>query len=189
MVEDSISDDELLRMDRAGVRALRLDLFLRAQWPLTDIVAYIKRSVRKQSRSVGTCNLHAWPRRPRPHPYLPSRDRFRHRSYGLHAGKRWSDARRLRQAARSRRVQHRLDEALRPVSRRQGWQLREAAPACSCNCRGGWPSNHMGQRLAAHSKRPDGYRQPAQPARGLVPGAALRTRILCDNPAWLYGFR
>src|SRR5258708_6009371 len=47
MVEDSISDDELLQMDRAGVRALRLDLFLRAQWPLTDIVAYIKRSVRK----------------------------------------------------------------------------------------------------------------------------------------------
>src|SRR4029077_15553929 len=47
MVEDSISDDELRQMHRAGVRALRLDLFLRAQWPLTDIVAYTKRSVRK----------------------------------------------------------------------------------------------------------------------------------------------
>jgi 2-pyrone-4,6-dicarboxylate lactonase len=52
MVEEDISDDELVRMDRRGVRALRLDLFLRAQWPLADIVSYIKRSIRR-ARPLG----------------------------------------------------------------------------------------------------------------------------------------
>ena len=34
-------------MHRCGIRALRLDLFLRSSWPTADIIAYIERSVRR----------------------------------------------------------------------------------------------------------------------------------------------
>ncbi len=47
MVGESISDAELHRMHLQGVRALRLDLFLRAQLPTTDLIAYIEHSVRR----------------------------------------------------------------------------------------------------------------------------------------------
>jgi predicted TIM-barrel fold metal-dependent hydrolase len=41
-IEDDDSDAELDRLDQAGVRALRLDLFARAAWPLDQIIAYIR---------------------------------------------------------------------------------------------------------------------------------------------------
>lgn len=44
MVEESISDEQLQEMHRRGVRALRLDLFLRAGLPIEQIVGYIERS-------------------------------------------------------------------------------------------------------------------------------------------------
>ncbi len=47
MVEDTVSDGELQMMHARGVRALRLDLFLRASWPLAEITAYIERSVKR----------------------------------------------------------------------------------------------------------------------------------------------
>src|ERR1700694_4340956 len=52
MVEDGIDAAELERLHRRGVRALRLDLFLRAQWPIADIAGYIARSI-AQVRPLG----------------------------------------------------------------------------------------------------------------------------------------
>jgi predicted TIM-barrel fold metal-dependent hydrolase len=42
-VEEDISDAELDRFHRLGVRALRLDLFARATWSTSDIINYITR--------------------------------------------------------------------------------------------------------------------------------------------------
>jgi 2-pyrone-4,6-dicarboxylate lactonase len=47
MVDDDCTDATLKRMDEFGVRALRLDLFLRSSWPTTDIVKYIETWVRR----------------------------------------------------------------------------------------------------------------------------------------------
>jgi predicted TIM-barrel fold metal-dependent hydrolase len=47
MVGESSSDEELLDMHVRGVRALRLDLFLRSKWPTADIITYIEQSVRR----------------------------------------------------------------------------------------------------------------------------------------------
>jgi 2-pyrone-4,6-dicarboxylate lactonase len=44
MVEENVGAEQLAEMDRRGVRALRLDLFLRASWKIDDIVAYVVRS-------------------------------------------------------------------------------------------------------------------------------------------------
>jgi 2-pyrone-4,6-dicarboxylate lactonase len=42
MVDDNCSDAALRSMHELGVRALRLDLFLRSSWPTADIVKYIE---------------------------------------------------------------------------------------------------------------------------------------------------
>ncbi len=47
MIEEDSSDEQLLDMHRCGIRALRLDLFLRSSWPIAEIIAYIERSVRR----------------------------------------------------------------------------------------------------------------------------------------------
>jgi predicted TIM-barrel fold metal-dependent hydrolase len=47
MVDDGVEDEVLDAMHRRGVRALRLDLFLRAQWPIARIVDYIQRSAER----------------------------------------------------------------------------------------------------------------------------------------------
>jgi 2-pyrone-4,6-dicarboxylate lactonase len=47
MIGEDSSDEQLLDMHRCGIRALRLDLFLRSSWPIADIIAYIERSVRR----------------------------------------------------------------------------------------------------------------------------------------------
>jgi 2-pyrone-4,6-dicarboxylate lactonase len=44
MVDEGISDAELESMHSAGVRALRLDLFLRSRWTAAEIADYIARS-------------------------------------------------------------------------------------------------------------------------------------------------
>jgi predicted TIM-barrel fold metal-dependent hydrolase len=44
MVDDDVGAGRLEEMHALGVRALRLDLFLRAAWALSDITAYIRRS-------------------------------------------------------------------------------------------------------------------------------------------------
>ncbi|HWG68154.1 MAG TPA: amidohydrolase family protein [Steroidobacteraceae bacterium] len=47
MVGASCTDEDLNGMHGRGVRALRLDLFLRSGWPTADIIAYIEDSVRR----------------------------------------------------------------------------------------------------------------------------------------------
>jgi predicted TIM-barrel fold metal-dependent hydrolase len=47
MVDETVSDAQLQDMHRRGVRALRLDLFLRASLPTPQIVQYIQRSARR----------------------------------------------------------------------------------------------------------------------------------------------
>ena len=42
-IEEDASDADLDQFDAIGVRAIRLDLFARAQWPTADIIAYIRR--------------------------------------------------------------------------------------------------------------------------------------------------
>ena len=52
MVAENCTDEELMAMHVRGVRALRLDLFLRSTWPTADIIGYIERSVRR-ARAIG----------------------------------------------------------------------------------------------------------------------------------------
>lgn len=52
MVDESVTDAELREMHRRGVRALRLDLFLRSSLPTAQIVQYIERSV-KRTKALG----------------------------------------------------------------------------------------------------------------------------------------
>lgn len=52
MVHDSISQTELEAMHERGVRALRLDMFLRRELSLVDKIAYIERCVR-MTRDLG----------------------------------------------------------------------------------------------------------------------------------------
>ncbi|MCW3065704.1 MAG: putative metal-dependent hydrolase, TIM-barrel fold [Solirubrobacterales bacterium] len=42
-IEEDLPDAELDRYHELGVRAIRLDLFARATWPIEDLVAYIRR--------------------------------------------------------------------------------------------------------------------------------------------------
>jgi 2-pyrone-4,6-dicarboxylate lactonase len=42
-IEEGLPDAELDRYDELGVRAIRLDLFARAAWPVEELVAYIRR--------------------------------------------------------------------------------------------------------------------------------------------------
>lgn len=50
MIDDRTSDAELDAMHARGVRALRLDLFLRAAWPTREIAAFIASSVARVGR-------------------------------------------------------------------------------------------------------------------------------------------
>ena len=52
MVHDGITPDELQAMHERGVRALRLDMFLRREWSLADKIAYIEKCV-KMTRDLG----------------------------------------------------------------------------------------------------------------------------------------
>jgi 2-pyrone-4,6-dicarboxylate lactonase len=52
MVAENCTDEDLNAMHARGVRALRLDLFLRSSWPTTAIIAYIEHSVRR-TRTLG----------------------------------------------------------------------------------------------------------------------------------------
>jgi 2-pyrone-4,6-dicarboxylate lactonase len=47
MVEENVSDGDLDAYHAAGVRAIRLDLFARASWPEKDIHGYIERMLEK----------------------------------------------------------------------------------------------------------------------------------------------
>jgi 2-pyrone-4,6-dicarboxylate lactonase len=52
MVEDATGEEELRQMHRRGVRALRLDLFLRSGLPTVELARFITRSV-ERTRALG----------------------------------------------------------------------------------------------------------------------------------------
>jgi 2-pyrone-4,6-dicarboxylate lactonase len=52
-VEEGVPDHELDRFQELGVRAIRLDLFARARWPMREIEAYIR-------RMAGRARRHGW---------------------------------------------------------------------------------------------------------------------------------
>jgi 2-pyrone-4,6-dicarboxylate lactonase len=52
MADENCTDEELNAMHARGVRALRLDLFLRSSWATADIIAYIEHSVRR-TQAIG----------------------------------------------------------------------------------------------------------------------------------------
>jgi predicted TIM-barrel fold metal-dependent hydrolase len=62
MVTEDCADAELQAMHERGVRALRLDLFLRSNWPTADIIRYIEASVRRAVRGEarGTSRVLRW---------------------------------------------------------------------------------------------------------------------------------
>ena len=90
MVDERVSDSELEAMHVRGVRALRLDLFLRSSFPTSELIAYIERSVRR-TRAFGwhvQFYTPGWVIRDLL-PFLFRAGRgFRGRSHGLHVGKR-----------------------------------------------------------------------------------------------------
>ena len=45
MVDESVSEDDLWYLHSRGVRALRLDLFLRQQWPIDEIARYVRSTI------------------------------------------------------------------------------------------------------------------------------------------------
>ena len=51
-IEDDTTDEELDRFHEAGVRALRLDLFARADWPIDDLIGYV-RAMAERTRPRG----------------------------------------------------------------------------------------------------------------------------------------
>ncbi len=190
MVEDSISDDELLQMDRLGVRALRLDLFLRAQWPLTDIVAYIKRSVRKAKPLGWHLQFYTPGRVVRDLiPYLAEVEIdfvIDHMGYMLESdGLTRADFDRLLEAVAYSTGWMKLSGPYRVAKDGNYTKLRPLARAIveAVGHRTIWGSDwpHI----------PNGQMDTGNLLNLLadwVPETALRTQILRDNPARLYGF-
>jgi len=51
-VADDVRHEELVALDKAGVRAIRLELFARQTWSLADVIAYVKHMM-DLARTVG----------------------------------------------------------------------------------------------------------------------------------------
>jgi predicted TIM-barrel fold metal-dependent hydrolase len=191
MVEENISDQELSDMHARGVRALRLDLFLRSNWPTADIIAYIERSVRR-TRPIGwhvQFYTPGWVVRDLL-PYLGGLDAtfvIDHMGYMLESdGLTHSDFDRLINVISKGRGWIKLSapyrlakdgnfERLKPMAR----AIIEAAPD-RVIWGSDWP--HI----------PEGGKDTGTLLNLLAdwaPDAAARKRLLVDNPAGLFGFQ
>jgi predicted TIM-barrel fold metal-dependent hydrolase len=190
MVEENVSDTELQAMHARGVRALRLDLFLRAELPTAELIAYIERSVRR----IGHLGWHVqfytpgWVVRDLL-PFLAHLDAdfvIDHMGYMLESdGLTQEDFDRLTNLMRGGRGWIKLSapyrlardgnfERLRPLAR----AIVAAAPD-RIIWGSDWP--HI----------PDGSRDTGALLNLLfdwVPKTEALTRILVDNPARLFGF-
>jgi 2-pyrone-4,6-dicarboxylate lactonase len=130
---DEVPEANCAPMHARGVRALRLDLFLRSSLPT---VADLHRLHRAQHPAHPPLGWHVqfytpgWVVRDLI-PFLPELEsRLRDRPHGLHAGKRRPHARRTSTACCAPcRRRPRLVQALGPVPAGQGRQLRAAAAA------------------------------------------------------------
>jgi predicted TIM-barrel fold metal-dependent hydrolase len=190
MVEENCADEELRAMHLRGVRALRLDLFLRSQWRTADIIAYIEHSVRR-TRAIGwhvQFYTPGWVVRDLL-PFLGTLDAdfvIDHMGYMLESdGLTGSDFERLLGVLRGGRGWIKLSapyrlakdgnfERLRPMAR----AILESAPD-RVIWGSDWP--HI----------PDGGKDTGTLLNLLsdwAPDAGARERILVTNPARLFGF-
>ncbi len=190
MVGESCTERELNAMHASGVRALRLDLFSRSDWPTAEIIAYIERSVR-QTRAIGwhvQFYTPGWVVRDLL-PFLAGLDAdfvIDHMGYMLESdGLTNADFDRLLEAIRGGRGWIKLSapyrlardgnfDRLRPMAR----ALTEAAPERMI-WGSDWP--HI----------PEGGRDTGALLNLLadwIPDPETRERILVHNPARLFGF-
>jgi predicted TIM-barrel fold metal-dependent hydrolase len=190
MASENSTDQELNAMHACGVRALRLDLFLRSILPTGDIIAYIERSVRRTSAIGWHVQFYTpgWMVRDLL-PFLAGLDTdfvIDHMGYMLesdgltntdfdrlleviHAGRGW-----IKLSAPYRLARDGNFERLRPMAR----AIIEAAPD-RVIWGSDWP--HI----------PDGGRDTGALLNLLsdwAPDVEARNRILVKNPAKLFGF-
>jgi predicted TIM-barrel fold metal-dependent hydrolase len=191
MVEPNSSEQKLIDLHARGVRALRLDLFLRSSWPTADIIAYIEASVRETRSLEWHVQFYTpgWVVRDLL-PYLAELEAtfvIDHMGYMLESdgltnsdfdrlldvvgkGKAW-----IKLSAPYRLAKDGNFERLQPMAR----ALIEAAPE-RIIWGSDWP--HI----------PEGGKDTGTLLNLLAdwaPDAESRTRILVDNPARLFGFR
>jgi predicted TIM-barrel fold metal-dependent hydrolase len=190
MVEDGTGEEELRQLHRRGVRALRLDLFLRSALPAAELARFITRSV-ERTRALGwhvQFYTPGWVVRDLI-PFLPdvgSDFVIDHMGYMLESdGLTRADFDRLLRAVADGRGWFKLSgpyrlakdgnyERLRPLAR----AIVEAVPD-RVIWGSDWP--HI----------PEGGRDTGALLNLLadwVPEADARSRILVDNPARLFGY-
>jgi predicted TIM-barrel fold metal-dependent hydrolase len=190
MVDETVTDAELQDMHRRGVRALRLDLFLRAALPTSQIVEYIERSARRIKALGWHLQFYTPGKVVRDLiPFLGHLDAdfvIDHMGYMLESdGLTRQDFDRLLSALKDGRGWMKLSgpyrlakdgnyERLRPLARAIVEELPDRVIWGS-----DWP--HI----------PDGRRDTGALLNLLadwIPEADARQRILSDNPARLFGF-
>ncbi|NML45330.1 amidohydrolase family protein [Ramlibacter sp. G-1-2-2] len=190
MVEDDTSEEELRRMHALGVRALRLDLFLRSALPTAELAAFIQRSVAR-TRALGWHVQFYTPggvvRDLIPHlAAIESDFVIDHMGYMLESdGLTRADFDRLLRAVADGRGWFKLSGPYRLAKDGNYAKLRPLARAIveAVPDRVIWGSDwpHI----------PEGGRDTGELLNLLadwVPEAPLRRRILVDNPARLFGY-
>lgn len=190
MVDERVTEDDLWALHGRGVRALRLDLFLRQAWPIEQIASYVRTTI-GQIRPMGWHVQFYTPGRVIRDliPHLPSFEAdyvIDHMGYMLE-----SDG--LTRAD--------FDRLLTTMQRGSGW-MKLSGPyrvAKDGNYARLLPLaraivDALGERTVWGSDWPHipmGERDTGELLRLLgewVPDEAARNRILADNPARLYGF-
>jgi predicted TIM-barrel fold metal-dependent hydrolase len=190
MVEDGVSDGELREMHRRGVRALRLDLFLRSGLSTDELIAYVRRSIERTKKLGWHVQFYTpgWVVR-NLIPHLESLDAdfvIDHMGYMLESdGLTRADFDRLLEAMRKGRGWMKLSGPYRVAKDGNFARLKPLAQAIVEQLPGrviwgsDWP--HI----------PKGEMDTGQLLKLLadwVPDAATRKAILADNPARLFGF-
>lgn len=190
MVEETVADEELALLHQRGVRALRLDLFLRSALPTADLAAYIARSVQR-TRAMGwhvQFYTPGWVVRDLI-PYLPEVQTdfvIDHMGYMLESdGLTRADFDRLLRAVADGRGWFKLSGPYRLAKDGNYARLKPLAQAIveAVPERVIWGSDwpHI----------PEGGRDTGELLNLLgdwIPDAAARRSILVDNPARLFGF-
>jgi predicted TIM-barrel fold metal-dependent hydrolase len=190
MVDDQVGTEQLAQMHRSGVRALRLDLFLRSSLPTAQIARFIQSSVAR----VGPLDWHVqfytpgWVVRELI-PMLPEIECdfvIDHMGYMLESdGLTRADFDRLLRAVQQGRGWFKLSGPYRLAKDGNYARLKPLAQAIveAVPDRVVWGSDwpHI----------PEGGRDTGELLNLLadwIPDAAARQKILVDNPARLFGF-
>ena len=190
MVKEDTSDDELALMHQQGVRAVRLDLFLRASWKTAEIAAYIKRSI-ERVRPLGWHVQFYTPGYVIRDliPYLADLDGdyvIDHMGYMLESdGLTRADFDRMLKVVAAGRGWFKLSAAYRlakdgnfsklePLAR----AIIDAVPERTI-WGSDWPHIPLGERDTG---------QYLNLLADWIPDASARDRVLADNPGRLYGF-